>query len=153
MKLKNRRISKKFNENTESYKNLKMIFDGFDREQRMSFLYAVCFIQTSLWYLFNRTVGIDKINYFFITDYLINNVDEKGNIRLHYLDIARYYFKKKNCIDIDSFKERLLSRLSKVYKRNFIDFDDFFIFYINEEVDNRSFNNIAKFIDNIKEKK
>lgn len=144
--LKNsKRINKLFKKGSEEYNLLDKVFKELNNDQRLSYLYAVSLIQTTLWYLFNRTVGIEKIHHFFISDYLINN--NPNDISLHYIDITKYYLKKKNFIDYEKVEPGLIERLSKAYKRKFNDIEEYLQFYINKKTDDVTFSKIINFVE------
>lgn len=150
MKKNCKRIKKIFKQSSEEYKDLDKLFQAMAEEQRLSYLYAVSLIQTTLWYLFNRTVGIEKIHHFFISDYLINN--NPNDISLHYIDITKYYLKKKNFIDYEKVEPGLIERLSKAYKQKFNDIEEYLQFYINKKTDDVTFLKVFNFIKKGNEK-
>lgn len=150
MKVNCKRIKKIFVKNSEEYKDLDKLFSVMTEEQRLSYIYAVSLIQSLLWFLFNRTVGIEKIHHFFITDYAMNDIEK---VSLDYMDIAKYYIKKKNGIDIDKFSEKFCKTMSIAYKKNFKSIEEYIEFYINNKTDDNTFSKIFNFIKTGNEKK
>lgn len=149
MKTNCKRINKIFTKNSEEYKNLDKLFFAMTEEQRLSYIYAVALIQSIIWFLFNRTVGIEKIHHFFISDYAMNDIDK---VSLDYMDIAKYYIKKKNGMDIDKFSDKFIKAVSKAYKKDFKNIEEYLEFYINDKTDDNTFLKVYNFIKKGNEK-
>lgn len=149
MKTNCKRINKIFTKNSEEYKDLDKLFLAMTEEQRLSYIYAVALIQSIIWFLFNRTVGIEKIHHFFISDYVMNDIEK---VSLDYMDIAKYYIKKKNGMDIDKFSDKFIKAVSKAYKKDFKNIEEYLEFYINDKTDDNTFLKVYNFIKKGKEK-
>lgn len=149
MKIKCKRIKKIFTKNSEDYKDLDKLFSAMTEEQRLSYIYAVELIQSILWFLFNRTVGIEKIHHFFISDYAMNDIEK---VSLDYIDIAKNYIKKKNGIDIDKFSDKFIKAMSIAYKKDFKSIEDYIEFYINNKTDDNTFQKVYNFVKKVDEK-
>lgn len=149
MKKNCKRIKKIFTKNSEEYKVLDKVFSVMTEEQRLSYIYAVALIQSILWFLFNRTVGIEKIHHFFISDYIM---DDAEKVSLDYMDIAKSYIKKKNGMDIDKFSDKFIKSVSKSYKKDFKTIEEYIEFYINNKTDDNTFQKVYNFVKNGDEK-
>lgn len=149
MKTNCKRMNKIFAKNSEEYKNLDKLFSVMTEEQRLSYIYSATLIQSIIWFLFNRTVGIEKIHHFFISDYAMNDIDK---VSLDYMDIAKYYLKKKNGMDIDKFSDKFIKAVSKAYKKDFQSIEEYIEFYVNNKTDDNTFFKVYNFIKTGNEK-
>lgn len=138
----NKRIEKRF----EKQKSLLDIcFKQMTPQQRLSYMYFVCLVQTSYYYLFNRTIQIESIHSFFLNKYIINNCKD-GVLNLDYKDMAINFLKEINHINYNYFENDLIYKLSKSYKHNFQTIEDYLQYYINERTDDITFDKITKFV-------
>lgn len=138
----NKRIQNRFKKEKEL---LDVCFKQMTPQQRLSYMYFVCLVQTSYYYLFNRTIQIESIHSFFLNKYIINNC--KDNVlNLDYKDMAVSFLKETNHINYNLFENNLIYKLSKSYNRNFNTIEDYLQFYINERTDNITFKKISEFV-------
>lgn len=137
----NKRIQKRFSKEKEL---LDVCFKQMTPQQRLSYMYFVCLVQTSYYYLFNRTIQIESIHSFFLNKYINNCKD--GILNLDYKDMAVSFLKEINHINYNLFENDLIYKLSKSYKQNFNTIEDYLQFYINERTDEITFNKITKFV-------
>ena len=142
MKKANKRIEKRFEKEKDL---LDACFKQMTPKQRLSYMYFVCLVQTSYYYLFNRTIQIESIHSFFLNKYIINNYKD-GILNLDYKDMAINFLREINHINYNLFENNLIYKLSKSYNRNFNTIEDYLQFYINERTDNITFDKIAKFV-------
>lgn len=137
----NKRIQKRFKKEKEL---LDVCFKQMTPQQRLSYMYFVCLIQTSYYYLFNRTIQIETIHSFFLNKY-INNC-KNGVLNLDYKDMAVNFLEKTNHINYNHFENNLIYKLSKSYKQNFKTIEDYLQYYINERTDDITFKKISEFV-------
>ena len=137
----NKRIQNRFE---KEKKLLDICFKQMTPQQRLSYMYFVCLIQTSYYYLFNRTIQIETIHSFFLNHYIKNYKD--GELNLFWEDMARNFLKNTNHINYDNFKDNLIYKLSKSYKQNFKTIEDYLQYYINERTDDITFKKINEFV-------
>lgn len=137
----NKRIQNRF----KKEKNLlDVCFKQMTPKQRLSYMYFVCLIQTSYYYLFNRTINIESIHSFFLNKYINNCKD--GILNLDYKDMAVNFLEKTNHINYNHFENNLIYKLSKSYKQNFKTIEDYLQYYINERTDDITFKKISEFV-------
>lgn len=137
----NKRIQNRFKKEKEL---LDVCFKQMTPQQRLSYMYFVCLIQTSYYYLFNRTIQIESIHSFFLNKYINNCKD--GILNLDYKDMAVNFLRETNHINYNLFENNLIYKLSKSYKHNFNTIEDYLQYYINERTDNITFKKISKFV-------
>ena len=148
---KNKRIARKFKKGNDEYIFLDKIFNSVDEKTRLSYIYAVCLIQTTYFFLFNRPIEIDKIHHYFLTDYLPKNVDENWVLSFNYLDIGKSYIEEKSGIKYEKFEKRMLERLSRLYNQKFNNIEEYLEYYINKRTNDETFKKISNFISTGKE--
>ena len=141
MKKINKRIQNRFNKEKDL---LDICFKQMTPEQRLSYMYFVCLIQTSYYYLFNRTIQIETIHSFFLNHYIYNCKD--GELNLFWEDMARRFLLETNHINYDLFKDNLTIKLSKVYNQDFKNIEDYLQYYLNNRTDNITFKKISEFV-------
>ena len=137
----NKRIQKRFSKEKDL---LDVCFKQMTPQQRLSYMYFVCLVQTSYYYLFNRTIQIESIHSFFLNKYINNCKD--GVLNLDYKDMAINFLRETNHINYNHFENDLIYKLSKSYNQNFQTIEDYLQFYINERTDEITFNKITKFV-------
>lgn len=137
----NKRIQNRFKKEKEL---LDICFKQMTPQQRLSYMYFVCLIQTSYYYLFNRTIQIETIHSFFLNKYINNCKD--GILNLDYKDMAVNFLEKTNHINYNLFENNLIYKLSKSYKQNFKTIEDYLQYYINKRTDDITFDKINKFV-------
>lgn len=137
----NKRIQTRFKKEKDL---LDVCFKQMTPKQRLSYMYFVCLIQTSYYYLFNRTIQIETIHSFFLNKYINNCKD--GILNLDYKDMAINFLEKTNHINYNYFENDLIHKLSKSYKQNFQTIEDYLQYYINERTDDITFDKITKFV-------
>ena len=137
----NKRIQNRFKKEKDL---LDICFKQMTPQQRLSYMYFVCLVQTSYYYLFNRTIQIESIHSFFLNKYINNCKD--GILNLDYKDMAINFLKETNHINYNNFEDNLIYKLSRSYKHNFQNIEDYLQFYINEKTDERNFKKINEFV-------
>ena len=141
MKKANKRIEKRFKKEKDL---LDVCFKQMTPQQRLSYMYFVYLVQTSYYYLFNRTIQIETIHSFFLNNYIYNCKD--GELNLFWEDMTRRFLLETNHINYDLFKDNLIKKLSKSYNKDFKNIESYLQYYLNNRTDKDTFNKIAKFV-------
>lgn len=137
----NKRIQTRFKKEKDL---LDACFKQMTPQQRLSYMYFVCLVQTSYYYLFNRTIQIESIHSFFLNRYINNCKD--GVLNLDYKDMTINFLSETNHINYNHFEDNLIYKLSKSYKQNFQTIEDYLQYYINERTNDITFDKITKFV-------
>ncbi|MBO4516748.1 hypothetical protein J5751_04960 [bacterium] len=140
MKKINKRIQERFNREKEI---IELYFKQMTIQQRTSYMFFVCLIQSVYFYLYNRSFLIENIHSYFINHYMKNY---NGEISLYWEDMAKSLLKDKANIDLDMIKDGLLDRMSKLYNQDFKTLEQYIEYQLNKKIDDGTFNKICEFI-------
>lgn len=142
-----KRVNKRFKLNNEDKQRLGKIFNIAGEEARISFIYAVCIIQTTCFIFFNKQVPIEKINKWFLKTYFTNEA-KKGVINFNYMNIAQLFLKEKYLFDLKSNEQLLLDKVNfsekQINKRKepFKNLENYLEYLINKGLDQRTLDKI-----------
>lgn len=144
-----KRVNKRFQLSNEENKELDRIFNIAGEKSRLSYVYAVCLIQSTIFIFFKRSTPIEKINKWFYKVYFIEEY-ERGKINFYYIDIVTKYLKEKYNVDFDKIKDILLAKLNYAQKLakedTFETLEDYLEYMVNKGLDEKSLDRVYNWI-------
>lgn len=144
-----KKVNKRFQLSNEENKELDRIFNIAGEKSRLSYVYAVCLIQSTIFIFFKRSTPIEKINKWFYKVYFIKEY-ESGKINFYYIDIVTKYLKEKYNVDFDKVKDILLAKLNYAQELakedTFETLEDYLEYMVNKGLDEKSLDRVYNWI-------
>lgn len=144
-----KKVNRRFQLSNEENKELDRIFNIAGEKSRLSYVYAVCLIQSAIFIFFKRSTPIEKINKWFYKVYFIKEY-ESGKINFYYIDIVTKYLKEKYNVDFDKIKDILLAKLNYAQKLakedTFETLEDYLEYMVNKGLDEKSLDRVYNWI-------
>ena len=144
-----KKVNKRFQLSGEENRELDRIFNIAGEKSRLSYVYAVCLIQSTIFIFFKRSTPIEKINKWFYKVYFIKEY-ERGKINFYYIDIVTKYLKEKYNVDFDKIKDILLAKLNYAQKLakedTFETLEDYLEYMVNKGLDEKSLDRVYNWI-------
>ena len=144
-----KKVNKRFKLSNEENKELDKIFNIAGERSRISYVYAVCLIQSTIYIFFKKNTPIEKINKWFYKSYFIKEY-EKGDINFYYMNIAANYLKEKYNVDFYKIQDILLAKLNYAQKLakedTFETLEDYLEYMVNKGLDEKSLDRVYNWI-------
>lgn len=144
-----KKVNKRFKLSNEENKELDKIFNIAGERSRISYVYAICLIQSTIYIFFKKNTPVEKINKWFYKSYFIKEY-EKGDINFYYMNIAANYLKEKYNVDFYKIQDILLAKLNYAQKLakedTFETLEDYLEYMVNKGLDKKSLDLVYNWI-------
>lgn len=141
--------NKRFRLSNSEEKELNEIFNIAGEKVRLSYVYAVCIIQTFTYIFFKKCTPVEKVNKWFYKVYFLKEYD-KELINFYYMDIASSYLKEKFGVDLNLMINILLEKINYAQTFSgsevFNTLEEYLEYLVNKGLDRKTLDTVYNWI-------